>query len=317
MKKVFLGIDWGGTLIKIGVFDSKKGLLSKNKFDSADLSNPTYFFDCLKSAAQKTLKKHHLSISNIGGIGIGAPGIIEKNTGLIYYLPNIKGWEDYPFAKNYKKHFSAPLAIDNDANLAMLAESRQGIAKGYNYGAFLTLGTGLGCGLLLNGQLYRAKTSSAEGGHMPLNINGIKCGCGSRGCIETYAGSKYFVEKVKKEYRRKKKKIQNLNSLTAKDLYRLALKGDRITTNAWQDYGNILGIYCAGLINLLNLEIIVLGGGISKAYRLFIKSMRQAVTKRTMYPFSKQVKVKKSVLGDKAGIIGAFELIKTQIKNAD
>ncbi|RKY34168.1 MAG: hypothetical protein DRP69_05450, partial [Candidatus Duberdicusella sinuisediminis] len=233
------------------------------------------------------------------------PGVINTKEGFIYYLPNIKGWENFPFKVVFEKEFGLPLALDNDANLFALAELKQGEMKGVKNAVLFTLGTGLGSGLVLGGEVFRAKTSSFEAGHFPVDFKGRKCGCGSKGCIETFLGSSYIVKKARRILR---KKISS-----PKELYCLALENNPQALEIWRDFGYKLGVFSAGLINLLNLELIVLSGGIAKASRFFMKSLKEAIQERTMPPFLKGVKVKKSKLADTAGILGAYEFIKERL----
>ncbi|MFC1515082.1 ROK family protein, partial [Candidatus Omnitrophota bacterium] len=177
----------------------------------------------------------------------------------------------------------------------------------------ITLGTGVGCGLILNGRLFHGKASAAEAGHIPLAINkGRLCGCGAKGCIETFLGNRPFIARVKAAMRRKGYPASRLKNLTPSDIYQMALKGDKTALEAWREYGNILGIFLSGLINLLNPEKIVLGGGLSRAIRFFGPETKKTIRKRAMRPLNTQVKLCRSALGDDVGIIGAYELIKQE-----
>ncbi|RKY27326.1 MAG: hypothetical protein DRP61_04465 [Candidatus Omnitrophota bacterium] len=305
MRKILIGIDWGGTFIKLGIFNFKGDILGKYRLSSQEFSQPSRFFKYLKKKLQNILKKRGLSLSRVKGMGIGVPGVINTKEGFIYYLPNIKGWENFPFKVVFEKEFGLPLALDNDANLFALAELKQGEIKGVKNAVLFTLGTGLGSGLVLGGEVFRAKTSSFEAGHFPVDFKGRKCGCGSKGCIETFLGSSYIVKKARRILR---KKISS-----PKELYCLALENNPQALEIWRDFGYKLGVFSAGLINLLNLELIVLSGGIAKASRFFMKSLKEAIQERTMPPFLKGVKVKKSKLADTAGILGAYEFIKERL----
>ncbi|MBN2120908.1 MAG: ROK family protein [Candidatus Omnitrophica bacterium] len=313
-KNIYLGIDWGGTFIKLGIFNQKSKLLSNHKISSPNFSKPSKFFKLLKKIIKSELKNKRLSLSQLKGAGIGAPGIIEMKTGRIYYLPNIKGWKNFPFKKIFTKELGIPLALDNDGNIAALAELKRGKAKGIKRGLVLTLGTGLGSGLILNGKVFHGKTSAVEAGHIPLTINGTACGCGAKGCVETFLGNKYFIKKVTSMLKQKGFSLKKFKNLTPLDVYRLALQNNKVAIKAWIHYGYILGLFCRGLVNLLNLEAIVLGGGLSKASRFFMPEMKKTINRQAMHPLNKQVKIYKSKLGDNFGIIGAYELIKTQIK---
>ncbi len=304
MKRVLIGIDWGGTFLKLGIFNLRGKLLNKYKLSSGDFSKPSKFFKSLKKVIEAILRSKKLDLSKVEGVGVGAPGIINTEEGFIYYLPNIKGWRNFPFKAVFEEEFGLPLALDNDANLAALAELKRGQAKGVRNAVLFTLGTGLGSGLILNGRVFRGGTSSSEAAHFPMSFRGRKCSCGSRGCIETFLGSKYIVKEAKKFFGNR--------VASPKDLYQLALQGQRKALKVWENFGYRLGVFSAGLINLLDLELIVLSGGVSKAFRFFREGMKRAIRERALFPFLKKVKIKVSKLKEEAGIIGAYEFIKAE-----
>ena len=236
--------------------------------------------------------------------------MIETESGLIYYLPNIKGWENFPFKKRLEKKIGTPVAIDNDANVTALAELTRGKARNNKRAVVLTLGTGLGCGLILDGRVFHGTASAAEAGHIALSLEGPVCGCGARGCVETFLGSRYFIKKAKALFRHYGHPLKRARDFTPEDLYYLALKRNRAALKSWEYYGHVLGRFCCGLINLLNLEKIILGGGLSKAHRFFKPRMEKTIRTQAMRPLNRQVTIEISTFGDDLGIIGAFELAK-------
>lgn len=310
MKNNVLAIDWGGTFIKIGFFDSRGKLLSRHKLYSDLLSKPEVFFPLLKSFIEKMAKKNKIPYKSLKKAGIGIPGIIEEKKGFIYYLPNIKGWKNFAFKEYFEKELKIELQTGNDAELAALGEFTHGAGKNISNGIMLTLGTGIGAGLYINGKIFRSRISSAEAGHMPVNLNGSKCGCGSKGCIETYLGSKYFVKKAKTILKKHHCPKRKLKELTPKKIYELALNKNQGAIEAWKYFGKTLGKFSSGLINLLGLEAIILGGAVSKAYKFFQDETKNEIEKSAMPPLSKQVKIKKAKLGNKAALFGAYELTK-------
>jgi glucokinase len=290
--KAFLGIDWGGTYIKAGVLSSDGRILDKKTFASEKLRKKSVFIKEIKALLDS------FSQFKISGIGIGAPGIIDVKEGFIYYLPNIPGWKNYPVRDVLKRELRLPIYIDNDANLFALAEARVGAAKRYNRGIFLTLGTGLGGAVIFDGTILEGRTSACELGHMPINVGGRLCGCGGRGCIETYTGNKYLVENYKKLKKIKRAKIE------VKDIFEKALKGEKQALAVWQDFSNALGKFLAGLINVFNPEVIVFGGGVSGAFRVFKPLVWQVIKSQAMWPQVKGIKLVKAKVKD-AGIVGA------------
>jgi glucokinase len=309
MKKVYLGIDWGGTRLKFGLFENDK-LTAKYKFASPELSHPDKFFVFIKDVIKDALAKNGYSRSDVQGAGIGIPGLLNVTEGFIYYLPNIKGWEDFRFRDVFEREVGIPIVMDNDANVAGLSEFKRGSAVGYTRGIVFTLGTGLGAGLVLDGKLYTGDCSSAEAGHMPIALNGKRCGCSSHGCIETFVGARHFVAHVKQIMKKKKSSMRAVKDLTPEDIYKAAVKGDAVALEAWEYFGEVFGRFSAGLVNLLDLQVIVLSGGISGAFKFFAPKMTEAIKRHAMRPLGDKVAIKKAKLSSEAGLYGAYELIR-------
>ena len=295
MMKVFLGIDWGGTYIKAGLVNSQ-GKIVKKKVYSSRADKQDFIRDL------KLLLKDFSSFT-IEGIGIGAPGIIDVEKGFIYYLPNIPGWENYPLQSVLKKNLKLPVFIDNDANAFALAESRFGAAKGKRSAIFLTLGTGLGGAVICNGKLLKGKTSANELGHVPINLKGKLCGCGGRGCIETYVGNRYLLARYR-SLKKNKTKVKEV-----KQLFQKGLAGEREALIVWEEFSHNLGKFLAGMINVFNPQVIIFGGGVSGAFKLFKPLVAKEIKKQVMWPQNLGVKLVKAKLIN-AGIIGASLLAK-------
>lgn len=298
--KVFLGIDWGGTYLKAGLVDIKGKIVVKKVYASAELKKKQGFIKNLKSLIKS------FSGFTIRGVGIGAPGIIDIEKGFIYYLPNIPGWKNYPLRRVLTKSLGLPVFIDNDANAFALAESRFGAARGKKRAIFLTLGTGLGGAIIFNNQLIEGKTSAAELGHVPINPQGKLCGCGGRGCIETYVGNRYLIS----YYRRLKKNKTNVREV--KQLFEKGLKGEKEALVVWNEFSHNLGKFLSGMINVFNPQVIIFGGGVSGAFRLFKPLVEKEIRKQVMWPQNLGVKLVKARLKD-AGIVGAALLAKENL----
>jgi len=298
--QVFLGIDWGGTYIKAGLVDGQGRIVKKKVYSSGKLKEKKGFINNLK------LLLESFSGFNIKGIGIGAPGIIDTEKGFIYYLPNIPGWEKYPLQSVLKKSLKLPVFIDNDANAFALAESRFGAAKGKRRAIFLTLGTGLGGAVICDGKLLEGKTSAAELGHVPINPKGKPCGCGGRGCIETYVGNRYLFS----HYKRLKKNKTKIKEV--KQLFQRGLAGEKEALIVWKEFSHNLGKFLAGMINVFNPQVIIFGGGVSGAFKLFKPLVVKEIKKQVMWPQNLGVKLVRAKLIN-AGIIGASLLAKEKL----
>lgn len=308
MKNYFIGIDWGATYIKTGVLKGDE-ILKKNFFRSR-IKDPQEFISFLLTF----IKNSGIAFEHLRGIGVGCPGIVDTRRGFIWYLPNIKGWKNVPLRQILEEKMKLPVYIDNDANLMALGEARYGAGKRYNDMVCITLGTGLGAGIILNKKLFHSHfTSGAELGHMPINYKGDKCSCGGYGCIETFVGNNRIVDRAKKLFKTKPspyiKKLTrgNMDKLTTKVLAEAAQMGCRTSKKVWDEVGMILGRYLVGLINAFGPEAIIIGGGVSKASKFFLDSVRHQIRTYAMYPQNKMVKVVKAHLNEDATILGARE----------
>jgi len=310
MQEIYVGMDWGGTTMKVGFFDAAGNLLMKDEIAGLELSSPKKFFSYLRAYFERKVVELGSSFSNIAGAGIGVPGLLNVTEGKIYYLPNIKGWDNFPFKKEFERHVGVDLVMDNDANVASLVEFKRGAGIGFKRGIVLTVGTGLGSGLFLDGKLYTGDCSSAEAGHMPFGIDGKPCGCSSYGCIETYVGIKALVAKAKELAKKEKSVLSSLKEITPKDIYEAAVKKDKVALKVWEYLGFVLGRFSAGLVNLLDLQVVIVGGGVSGAFKFFAPTMRETIKTTAMRPLGAKVKVNKAEFKNDAGILGAYELIK-------
>ncbi|MFA6281730.1 MAG: ROK family protein [Candidatus Omnitrophota bacterium] len=300
--RVFLGIDWGGTYIKAGVVNSKGKILEKTVYSSGELKEKQAFISEIKKL------KNRFAKYDIKAIGIGAPGMINVERGSIYYLPNVPGWNNFPLRGILKKELKIPVFIDNDANLFALAEVRRGAGIGKSRAIFLTLGTGLGGAVIFEGKILEGKTSAAELGHVPINVDGKKCGCGGIGCIETLTGSNYLLQRYAQ--------LKKLKSAPkeVKEIFDKAKKGEKEALVLWEEFSLHLGKFLAGMINIFNPQIIILGGGVSGAFSLFKPLLLKAIKDQVMWPNFKDIKIVRAKLKD-AGIVGAGLLAKEKVES--
>lgn len=297
--KALLGIDWGATFVKAGLLGPDGRLVKKKVFTSQKLHDKDIFIRHIHS-----LIAQYKDVS-ITAVGIGAPGIVNVQEGFIYYLPNIPGWENYPLREILQKQLKLPIFVNNDANVFALAETLHGAAKGFSRAICLTLGTGLGGAVVFDGALLPTEASAHELGHVPVNLKGRRCGCGSRGCIETYVGNRYLV----KRYRSLSKKKADIE---VKDIYVRARAGERAALAVWKEFSWALGKFLAGMVNIFNPEIIVLGGGIAGAFRLFEPMVCDVIKKEAMWPQALSVQLARAQVRD-PGIIGAALFAKAKL----
>lgn len=303
IQRLILGIDVGGTNIKFGVINSKGRIIARsNLVTRSYIRNKTKLIDALKSGIQDLLAGNNLHFSDLQGIGIGLPGLIDPPGGVVKFLPNIPGWKNVPLKKILQKKFRVPIFIENDVNLITLGEWRFGAGMGVTNMVCMTLGTGVGGGLILNNQLYRGQGYVAgEIGHMPLNEKGPGCNCGGKACFERYVGNRYLQRKILKVFKNKK--------LTLQDTGMLAARGDRKAVRFWEETAVHIGNALTGVVNLLNPTHIVIGGGVSNRPPFFFKTIEKTIKGRAMTVQAAMCKVVRAKLGDDAGIVGARVLV--------
>lgn len=303
-NKYIIGIDLGGTNLKIALFDRSFRFKARKMLPTRDFSSPQSLIAALTEEIRLIIKNNSLKPENILGIGLGLPGPIDVKKGLVHFFPNIPGWIDVPLQKILRNKIGFPVFIDNDANLMCLAEFKLGAARGAKNALCLTLGTGVGAGLIIEGELYRGSSFSAgEIGHMPINEKGPACNCGGFACLEAYIGNRRIAASVKKVFKK---------DISLEELSRMAYKKNKKAAKIWEDVGSKLGLALVSVTNLLNPDRIVIGGGVAEAGRIIFDKVEQTLITRAMVVQAKAVKVLKAELGNDAGMLGAALLVKEQ-----
>ena len=302
-NKFYIGIDVGATRIKLGLLDSNLKIIKKIELETKNYPTKESLILALKDKI--SFLKNNFKIK---AIGIGVPGLVNPHKGLIYYLVNIPGWKNVYLKKILEGFLNIPVFIDNDVNLMALAELHSGRAKGKKNVICLTLGTGVGGGLILEGKLYRgASFSAGEIGHIPLNEEGPKCNCGGIACLERYVGNRYIVERAKEEIKNKTfpslipELIKNDFSKLDPEILSFALKkNDPLAKKIWEETGRKIGIALSGVVNLLNPEMIIIGGGVSGVGKFLFETIRKTIKERAMSVPAKKVKVVSAKLKNNA-----------------
>jgi glucokinase len=227
-------------------------------------------------------------------IGIGIPGPLNQKADLVLNPPNLKFLKNCPLAGIIEKETGVKTLMDNDANCFALGEAVLGAGKGKNIVLGITLGSGVGGGLIVKGKIYRGAFGSAlEAGHVTINYLGPECSCGGKGCLEEYCSRRFFLRKGKEP----------------EEIFKKAKKGDKESLKIFEEYGKYLGIGLSNIINIVDPDLVIIGGGISGAYPFFIKAAKKEIKKRVISSFSKKyVKIKKAALGEFAGAVGAAKL---------
>ncbi|MBU0951995.1 MAG: ROK family glucokinase [Elusimicrobia bacterium] len=305
--KYVIGVDLGGTTTSVALFKNNIGLIKQNVLPTEADKGIDYILTKISLALIKLIEEYRIKKHNILGVGFGSPGPLNIKNGIVFNCPNLKGWKNVPLKKLMESKTGLPVFIENDANAAALGEWRKGSGQGVRNMLFVTLGTGIGGGLIINNQLYSGKDDAGgEIGHMTLFPDGIKCNCGNFGCIEMYASATGIVRRTKEALKSGKKSILSVfgNNFTSKDVYCAALKKDKLAFEIMADTGKYLGIIFSSIASLLDLDMIVVGGNVSNAGETLLRPIRKEVQARVMYPANK-VKIIKARLGANAGVIGA------------
>lgn len=296
-----VGIDLGGTNLKAALLDERCRIRHRQTLSTARFPGQQGLIDAIVELVHSLCRAHHIPLKQVKGVGIGVPGPVDTAKGVVHFFPNIPGWKNVTLRDILSKKLGADVFLDNDANVMALAEFKQGAAAGSRNAVCLTLGTGVGGGMIIEGRLYRGSTFAAgEIGHMPLNENGPDCGCGGSGCLETYVGNKRILARAAKLFKRQ---------ISLEELSGLAHKGNRKALRVWEEVGEKLGVVLAGVINLINPDCIVIGGGVANAGSVLFGPVRETVLLRAMLPQAKKVKIVKAKLGSDAGLIGAGLLV--------
>lgn len=302
MTKYIVSVDLGGTNLKVGLFNQKIKLKDRLSLSTKSFARRQDLIRSISDSIGSVTRRNRLSNNNILGIGLGLPGPTDYQKGVVHFFPNIPGWKNVNLKKILARRLKKKLYFENDANLMALAEFKMGAAKGEKNVVALTLGTGVGAGIIIGGRLYRGESFAAgEIGHIPLNEKGPLCTCGGQACIERYIGNQEIINQAKQVFKRK---------LGLEELSQLARQGNPKAIKIWQRTGQRLGVTLSGVVNLLNPDCIVIGGGVSKAGKVLYDSVKQTIRKRAMPIQSKHVKILRSKLGTDAGIIGAAIVVK-------
>ncbi len=257
------------------------------------------------------LEKSGLSLDRIKAIGVGVPGPIVSEAGMVSGPPIMPGWDGFPIRDHLQGMWNCQVSLNNDSDLGALGEWAYGAARGERNVAYIKVGTGIGCGLLLNGQIYHGATGSAgEIGHITIDENGPMCQCGNRGCLEAIAGGNAIAQRakdmIKKGQRTQLAENISPENLSYMDVIAAARRGDLFAQQLVVDAGGHLGTAVAGLVNLFNPGMGVIGGGVAQIGDLFIEPIRRAVHQRSLRVASRAVRITVAVLGRRSSGMGAI-----------
>jgi len=309
----FIGFDIGGTNLRCGLTLEDGRIVAFYKESTEAKRGVREIIKKIVYLIHKA--KEERPEVTVAGVGIGIAGILKPSQGMVCFSPNLPGWRNVPLVSILKRQLPYPIFIENDANLVALGEAWQGTGQGISNFFLLTLGTGVGGGIIAQGQLWTGETSGAEIGHVKIEPHGERCLCGRRGCLETYASATWLIRRA---YKHLKAGMPSLlarrKQITAKDIFTAAQRGDILARHLFELAGWALGIGIANLCNVLGFTTVIIGGGVSNAWDAFIGPLKYTLTQELLAVDYSEVKVLRATLGDIAGIYGACYLVKQRLQ---
>ncbi|MBI3084011.1 MAG: ROK family protein [Candidatus Omnitrophica bacterium] len=315
MRRWTVGVDFGGTNVKVGLVSRTGRVARARVLPSKKLSEPSAFVEGVSATVTSLARAVGIAPSQLRGVCVGAAGPVDAERGLVHFLVNVPGWREVPLAERLQRRLRCRCLVENDVNLFALGEWRFGAGQRARQLVCLTLGTGVGGGLLFDGELYRGASGAAgELGHMAIDPRGRRCGCGARGCLEAQVGTAAILSLGRRAIRRGAGPLRTLarqanGRLTPALIAQAARQGDPAAREIWMEVGRSLGVGLANVINLLNPDRVVIGGGVSKAWGLFSPTLIETVRAQAMGISAGAARIVRARLGDRAGIVGAAVLV--------
>lgn len=318
MDTYAIGIDVGGTTIKSGAVDSQGHILARSVADARGSEGPPVVIQQIIGTIEELLPQFR--DRRCVGVGLGSPGVVSLDGQTVSHPPNLAGWNDVPLAKEISRAVSLPVKIENDANVAALAEARFGAGVAHRDFIFVIWGTGVGGGIILNRQVYRGSRGGAgEIGHVSIDHRGPACNCGNFGCVESFIGQRYLSARTRELLANLSANggTSRISDLVEGNLDRIepyiisvaAEQGDRVAMDILKEAGELMGYALASVVNILDIPTIVVGGGISAAPQFVYNAIESSLRTRVLKPHQPYVRVLRATLGNAAGIIGAASLV--------
>ncbi|MGN0026600.1 MAG: ROK family protein [Clostridium sp.] len=306
-KKYVVGVDLGGTKIYTALVDLDGNIIKEVTVKTEAQKGDTVVLDKIIKTIDDVLIG--TDIDEIKAIGVGSPGPLDVENGLIVYTPNLP-FKNFNIVKPIKEKYKIDTYLDNDANVATLSEYMFGAGKGSKNMVYVTVSTGIGGGAILNGSLFRGSTSNAlEIGHITVMKGGPRCGCGNTGCAEALASGTAIMKRAKEAIESKvETSLKNYEEVTAKEVFLEAEKGDKVSKDILNDALSYLGITISNIANSFDPDKIIIGGGVSEAGRIVFDKIDYEMERRCLKTIYNNCKIEKAVLGSKAGVLGAAAL---------
>ena len=312
-NKYAIGVDIGGTNIKLGIISDAGKIVKKGMVETRAEGGPDIVISQIKKGITELLLKNDKKIE---GIGIGCAGTVNQKKGIVENPPNLPKWDKVPLGRLIKRAFGYDVFLDNDANAAAIGEMHFGSGKSLKSFIMVTLGTGIGGGIIVNKKIYHGDFGAAgEIGHTVIDYNGPKCNCGSFGCIEAYVGNHYLVKRIQKDIQNvQDTKIWDLinhdiEKLSPRVIDEAAQASDEYAKSIIIQLGQYLGYAFASLANILDISEFIVGGGVAGFGKPLFDAAQKKAAERALKSIGKRIKVRPAKLKNDAGIQGSSALV--------
>lgn len=322
MEQYIIGIDLGGTNIKAAIFNCDDELIIERTTSTEAAKGPDHVINRIVETIMEMVCSSGISLKDIKCMGMGIPGLLDPHAGTSFFSPNFIGWDNIHVVSLMKTYFDFPTFIDNDVRVNLYGEWLHGSGVGYQNIVLITLGTGLGSGIINNGKVIYGTTSSAgEIGHMNMYREGRPCKCGSSGCLGRYVSAVGMVSTLIEKFDEGHSSIiqdwvgLDHNKISAKMISQAYDLGDQVAMDVMHETGRILGFGLSNVINILNPEVIIVGGGMSDAGDRLLSTVRETTSKHALKLSSSACKIIQAKLGGRAGVIGAATYANERLKS--
>lgn len=310
-ENIYIGVDLGGTAIKVGICSEEGKLLQTYEGPTEADKGAEILIDNIERYVRHIVEQSEFDWEQVKGVGAGVAGFTNVREGIIILAPNV-GLRDFHIRKILEERLGKPVMIDNDANVAALGEAWGGAGAGIENCVCYTLGTGVGGGIIINGKIYQGFSGLAgELGHISVvpDLEAIQCGCGKMGCLETVSSATGIIRMGKDAVARgERTSLSLVEKITAKDVFDAAKAGDEVSIRIVNRAAYYIGKSLAAVALVLNPELFIIGGGVSKAGDILFNEIRSVFTELTPEPTQAGLKIVPAVLGNDAGIVGAAGL---------
>ena len=323
-QRYILGVDLGGTNIVAGAMpeDGSREIAMRSEPTRADQGAEAVvdrIARMIDTVIAETIAETNAKREDFAGVGIGSPGPLDRERGIVIVTPNL-GWRNFPLRDEISKRVGLPASLDNDANCATIGEWWCGAAKGARHVIGITIGTGIGGGLILDGRLFHGASDVAgEIGHTTIDSTGRRCNCGNYGCLEAYASGPAIAERAREALAGGEPSIllklvnDDLKKITAQLVYDAAKKDDDVARQVVRETANFLGAGVANLLNIFNPNVVVIAGGVTQAGAPLFEPLRAEVRRRAFRPAVEACKILPGTLRGSAGVVGAVATFKQQV----